>query len=77
MKPKMRFIFCSTVHVTTIFNKGTETKANFLLLNDVEKLGHIVVNHFIYVGKFIVDAMQQRKSVLYNCNHTFTASIFY
>ena len=50
----------------SLIDKATETKSNFLLLNDVEKLRHVVENHFIYVAKFIVDAMQRRKSVLYN-----------
>ena len=50
----------------TLIYKATETKANFLLLNDVEKLKHVVENHFIYVAKFIVDAMKRRKSLLYN-----------
>ena len=45
-------------------NKATVTKANFLLLNDVEELRHVVDNHSIYVAKFIIDAMQRRKSVL-------------
>ena len=42
MKLKMRFIFCSNVHVhdlrQSLIDKATETKSNFLLLNDVEKL---------------------------------------
>ena len=43
----------------SLIDEATDTNSNFLLLNVVEK-------HFIYVAKFIVDAMQQRKSVLYN-----------
>ena len=35
----------------SLINKATETKANFLLLNDVEKLRHVVENHFIYCCK--------------------------
>ena len=71
MKLKMRFIFlfkCACYHDLrqSLIDKATETKSNFLLLNDVEKLRHVVENHFIYVAKFIVDAMQRRKSVLYN-----------
>ena len=58
-------------------NKPTETKANFLLLNDIENLRHVVENHFIYVAKFVVDAVQRRKSVLYHWNRTFTSSIIY
>ena len=74
----MRFIFlfkCACYHDLRqpLIDKATETKSNFLLLNDVEKLMHVVENHFIYVAKFIVDAMQR----LYNKNHTFTASIIY
>ena len=49
----------------TLIYKATKTKANFLLLNDVEKLNHVVENHFICVAKFIVDAMKRRKSLLY------------
>ena len=44
----------------SLINKATEAKANFLLLNDVEKLRYVVENHFIYVAKFIVDAMPRR-----------------
>ena len=53
MKLKMRFILCSNVHVTMIsdINEVTETKANFLLLNDVEKLRHVVKNHFFGVSQ--------------------------
>ena len=50
----------------TLIYKATETNANFLLLNDVEKLKHVVENYSIYVAKFIVDAMKRRKSLLYN-----------
>ena len=50
----------------TLISKATETKSNFLMLNDFEKLRHVVDNHFIYVAKFIVNAMKRRKSLLYN-----------
>ena len=43
----------------TLIYKATETKADFLLLNDVEKLKRVVENHCIYVAKFIVDAMKE------------------
>ena len=43
----------------SLIDKATETKSTFLLLNDVEKLRHVVENHFFYVVKFIVDAMQR------------------
>ena len=71
MKLKMSFIFwfkCPCYHDLrqSLIDKASETKSNFLLLNDVEKLRYIVENHFIYVAKFIVDAMQRRKSVLCN-----------
>ena len=70
MKLKMRFIFfkCACYHDLrqSLIDIATETKSNFLLLNDVEKLRHVVENHFINVAKFIVDAMQRRKSVLHN-----------
>ena len=71
MKLKMRFISlfkCACYHDLrqSLTDKATETKSNFLLLNDVEKLRHFVINHFIYAAKFTVDAMQRRKSVLYN-----------
>ena len=49
----------------TLLNKATEIKT-FFLWNYVEKLRHVVEKHFIYVAKFIVDAMKRRKSVLYN-----------
>ena len=77
---EIHFLFkCACYHDLrqSLIDKATETKSFFLLLNDVEKLRHVVENHFIYVAKFIVDAMQRRKSVLYNWNHTFTASIIY
>ena len=41
-----------------------------MLLDDVEKHRHVVENHFIYVAKIIVDAMQRRKSVLYSLIET-------
>ena len=50
----------------TLIYKSTEIKADLMLLNDVEKLKHVVENHFIYVAKFIVDAMKRRKPILYN-----------
>ena len=65
---EIRFLFkCSWYHDLrqSLINKATETKANFLLLNDVEKFGHVFENHFIYVAKFIVDAMQRITAVLY------------
>ena len=76
----IHFLFkCSCYHDLrkSLINEVAETKSNFFVLNDVEKLRHVVENHFIHVAKFIVDAMQRRKSVLYNLNHTFTASIIY
>ena len=66
---EIHFLFkCACYHDLrqSLIDKATETKSNFLLLNDVEKLRHVVENHFINVAKFIVDAMQRRKSVLYN-----------
>ena len=34
--------------------KATETKASCLLFNDVEKLRHVVENHFIYVANLLL-----------------------
>ena len=62
---EIHFLFkCACYHDLrqSLIDKATETKSIFLLLNDVEKLRHVVENHFIYVAKFIVDAMQRRKS---------------
>ena len=65
----IHFLFKCTCHHDlrqSLIYKATETKTHLLLLNDVEKLKHVVENHFIYVANFIVDAMKRRKSILYN-----------
>ena len=51
------FLFkCSCYHDLrqSLINKATETKANFLLINDVEKLRYVVENHFIYIAKLLL-----------------------
>ena len=55
MQRKTRSIFCLNVHVIMILVRQT-----------LKKLKRVVKNHFIYVAKFIVDAMKRRKSILYN-----------
>ena len=50
----------------TLIAKAVETNDTFLHLSDIRKLVYMVEKHYVYVAKFIVNAMNRRKSCLYN-----------
>ena len=50
----------------TFIAKAVETNDTFLHLSDNQKLVYMVEKHYVYVAKFIVNAMNRRKSCLYN-----------
>ena len=50
----------------TLIAKAVETNDTFLQLSDIRKLIYMVEKHYVYVAKFIINAMNRRKSCLYN-----------
>ena len=46
--------------------KSVETCEGFLSLSDEQKLKYLSEKHYVFVAKYIVTAMDRRKSYLYN-----------
>ena len=60
----------------TVRAKVVKTNDTFLHLSDIRKFVYMIEKHYVYVAKFIVNAMNRRESCFYNqchilrlCNH--------